>query len=188
MPLCFLTLDQARPLVRDSDLLLFRRRGLIAVAGRSRHSHAAKAAWWGDDLFCLEVREWVGGRAVTLDSQVRRRPGQIDLFQANPDNRWPHYDRRAATACMRRFAGCSYGYRNVLRAALLHLPVVRLFVHPRLDDQLHDRHPPFCSQACALADRVGGAVDPVLLLPDRLTEPGDLARSTFYRYRCTLLP
>ena len=40
---------------------------VIAIAGRGRHSHAAKAAWWGDDLFCLEVREWHGGRAVTLD-------------------------------------------------------------------------------------------------------------------------
>ncbi len=65
---------QVRTLVRDGDLLLFRRRGLISIAGRGDHSHAAKAAWWGDDLFCLEVREWHGGRAVTLSSQVARYP------------------------------------------------------------------------------------------------------------------
>ncbi len=29
--------------------------GLIAVAGRGEYSHAAKAAWWDDDLFCLEM-------------------------------------------------------------------------------------------------------------------------------------
>ena len=36
-----------RDRIRDGDLLLFRRRGLVATAGRGRHSHAAKAAWWG---------------------------------------------------------------------------------------------------------------------------------------------
>src|SRR4029079_15323530 len=56
--------------ILDADLLLWRRRGLIASAGRGAYSHAGKAAWWGDDLFCLEVREWRGGRAVTLESQV----------------------------------------------------------------------------------------------------------------------
>jgi len=54
---------EARLRVRDADLLLYRRRGLISIAGRGDHTHAAKAAWWGDDLFCLEVREWHGGRA-----------------------------------------------------------------------------------------------------------------------------
>ncbi|HTM52465.1 MAG TPA: hypothetical protein VL175_00465 [Pirellulales bacterium] len=36
--------------ILDSDLLLFRRRGLISIAGRGEHSHAAKAAWWHNDL------------------------------------------------------------------------------------------------------------------------------------------
>ena len=45
------------------------------------------------------------GRAVTLSSQVRRFPGQIDLYQANPDDRWPEYDREKATQFMRRLAG-----------------------------------------------------------------------------------
>lgn len=177
---------EARAEIRDADLLLFRRRGLISIAGRGRHSHAAKAAWWGDDLFCLEVREWYGGRAVTLSSQVERRPGCIDVYETNPDDRWPDYDRAAATRFMRRLAGCQYGYGNIVRAALLHLPVVRLATRASLDDGAVDRSPPFCSQACALADRIAGAVDPVLNLPDHLTEPSDLARSPFYRYRFTL--
>jgi hypothetical protein len=168
--------------------LLFRRRGLISIAGRGRHSHAAKAAWWGDDLFCLEVREWHGGRAVTLQSQVRRRPGRIDLFRANPNNRWPEYDRTRATILMRRLAGCDSGYAAVLAAAMLHLPFVRLAVRAEVEDSAIDRRPPFCSQACAMVDRVGGGVDPVPHLADRLTEPADLARSPFYRYELTLVP
>jgi len=73
----FRSLSAAHKEIFDGDQLLFRRRGLIAIAGRSAHSHAAKAAWWGDDLFCLEVREWYGGRAVTLESQVRKFPGDL---------------------------------------------------------------------------------------------------------------
>lgn len=184
--LCLKPLSAVRAEIRDSDLLLFRRRGLIAIAGRGVHSHAAKAAWWGYELFCLEVREWYGGRAVTLASQVRRRPGAIDVFRANAGARWPEYNRHAATRYMRRLAGCDYGYASVVGAALLHLPVARLFARPDVEDAAVDRRPPFCSQACAMADRIAGGVDPTPHLADRLTEPADLARSPFYEYRFTL--
>jgi len=180
--------EAVRHRIRNADLLLFRQRGPIAIAGRGVHCHAAKAAWWGNDLFCLEVRQWFGGRAVTLSSQVARWPGRIDVYQANPDDRWPHYDRAGAVQFMRRLCGCQYGYAAVLGAALLHLPVTRWFIQPSTDDEAIERRPPFCSQACAMADRLGGGVDPVEHLADRLTEPADLARSPFYRYRFTLIP
>jgi hypothetical protein len=182
----FVTLDDARSHIGDGDLLLFRRRGLVASAGRGEHSHAAKAAWWDDELFCLEVREWHGGRAVTLASQVRRFPRRIDVYRANPANRWPEYDRTRSIQWMRRLAGCDYGYAAVLAAAMLHLPIVRWAVRAEVDDSAIDRRPPFCSQACAMVDRVGGGVDPVPHLADRLTEPADLARSPFYEYQFTL--
>jgi hypothetical protein len=178
---------KARWSIRDGDLLLFRRRGLISIAGRGTHSHAAKAGWWADDLFCLEVREWHGGRAVTLASQVACNPGRIDVYRTNPDNRWPEYDRARANRWMRRLAGCDYGYRAVLAAAMLHLPFVRMAVRANTEDHAIDRRPPFCSQACAMADRLGGGVDPVPHLADRLTEPADLARSPFYEYVFTLV-
>lgn len=179
-------LDKAQHRIRDGDLLLFRRRGLISIAGRGVHSHAAKAGWWRDDLFCLEVREWHGGRAVTLASQVARCPGRIDVFRTNPHNRWPEYDRERASQWMRRLAGCDYGYRAVLAAATLHLPLIRMAVCAETEDRAIDRRPPFCSQACAMADRLGGGIDPVPHLADRLTEPADLSRSPFYEYLFTL--
>ncbi len=171
--------------LRDGDLLLFRRRGLISIAGRGVHSHAAKVAWWGDTPFCLEVREWYGGRAVTLASQINRCPGRIDLFRANPDGRWPEYDAAAATRYLRQLAGCDYGYGAVPPAALLHLPIARAWVTAEVEDQAVSPRPPFCSQACAMADRLAGGVDPAPYLADRLTEPADLARSPFYEYRYT---
>jgi hypothetical protein len=178
----------ARRMIRDADLLLFRRRGLISIAGRGDHSHAAKAAWWDGDLFCLEVREWHGGRAVTLSSQVRKFPGRIDVYQANPAGRFDNYDRDGAARVMRRLAGCGYGYSGVLSAALLHLPLVRLFAHADVCDGEFTGRPPFCSQACAMSDRLGGGVDPVTHLADRMTLPADLARSPFYQYLFTLVP
>lgn len=184
----FVPLEAARPQIADGDLLLLRRRGLIAIAGRGQHSHAAKAAWWGNELFCLEVREWHGGRAVTLASQVDKFAGRIDVYRTNPANRWPEYDRTRATTMMRRLAGCDYGYAAVLAAAMLHLPFVRMAMRAETEDHAIDRRPPFCSQACAMTDRIGGGVDPVPHLADRLTEPADLARSPFYQYAFTLIP
>ena len=160
-------------LIRDGDLLLFRRRGLISIAGRGEHEHAAKAAWWGNDLFCLEVREWFGGRAVRSPA---RSPG------TGPHRRVPGQrpEPLAAVRChgathfMRRLCGCDYGYRALLTVAMLDLPLVGLLFHPNLDDDATDRWPPFCSEACSMADRLGGGVDPVEHLCDALTEPADL--------------
>ena len=183
-------LSEQEETICNGDLLLFRRNGLlsrlIGVAGRSRYTHAARAVWWDDTLFCCEVRELKGGRAVTLESQVRRNAGRIDVFETNPSRRWVHYDRRGAVRYMRRLAGCDYGYLSVFRAALRHLPLWRCLIRPDMNDKKKTSEPPFCSQACAMADRLGGGVDPVPHLADRLTEPGDLARSPFYRYRFTL--
>lgn len=179
-------LAEAAPSILDADQLLFRRKGVIASVGRGPYSHAAKTAWWGRDLFCLEVREWRGGRAVTLESQVKRRPGQIDVFRSNPGNHWV-FDRQKSTDVMKQFAGCQYGYWGVLRASFSHLPVVRLLTSANIDDAANDGTPPFCSHACAYADRVGG-FDPVRNLADAFTEPSDLARSPFYEYLFTLVP
>jgi hypothetical protein len=188
----FVSLKDARARLLDGDLLLFRRRrlslgALIAIAGRGVHSHAAKVAWWGDEPFCCEVREWYGGRAVTLESQVRKYPGCIDVFRTNPKFRWPHYNRLAAVRFMRQLAGCDYGYTSVVAASLLHWPLARLVVRPVLDDEHYEKRPPFCSQAVVMADRMAGGVDPVPYLADRLTEPADLAQSPFYEYTMTLV-
>lgn len=68
------------------------------------------------------------------------------------------------------------------------LPGIRRLVRAEFDDRSRDRRPPSCSQACARAYRLGGKVDPVPNLADRITEPGDLARSPFFKYQGTLVP
>ena len=175
--------------IRDGDLLLFRRkRGLIgkliSVAGRSPYSHAAMAAWWNGRLMCLETIQGHGGRAVLLSTLVATHPGQIDVYRANANRR--RFDRDAAVEAMVQITGRRYGWWSLVKAALVHLPAFRFLVLPDTDDQANGSLP-FCSQAVSRACRFGG-VDPVPNLADRLTEPGDLARSAFFCYRFTLQP
>lgn len=77
---------------------------------------------------------------------------------------------------------------DLLHAALFHLPLVRLAVRAEFDDAATDRRPPFCSQAVASAYRLGAQVDPVPNLSDRITAPGDLARSPFFKLVGRLVP
>ncbi len=198
----FVPYCDARRQIRGGDLLLFRPRGFvwraIAVAGRSEYTHAAMAGWWSRRLMCVEMCSR-GGRALLLSNIVRRWPGAIDVYRANASDTQQsgddtdlasgtrQFSRDAAVHAMIEITGRRYGWLNLFRAALLHLPLFRLFVAPDTDDTAESAacHPPFCSQAVAMATRAGG-VDPVPNLADRLTEPGDLSRSPFYAYRFTL--
>lgn len=172
----------------DGDLLLFRRWGFISAAGRSEYSHCGKVGLWHGTPMCVEVREGVGGRAVTVESQVAKYPGRIDLFTANASNRWQGtWNADRAVEEMISFCGQPYGWWHVFLVGLRHAPVVRWFVKPLTSDVHPGCHAPFCSEAIALAAQIGG-VDPVPHLAARLTEPADLARSPFYEYQCTLVP
>ena len=166
--------------IRDGDLLLFRPRGLwtrlIPVAGRSVYAHAAMAGWWEDRLMCVEMTQG-GGRAQLLSNLVEQWPGVIDLLPIQtPIPR--RFSRARALEAMLEITGQRYGWGNLVRAAFLHLPVFRFLVSPEMEDGANGT-PPFCSQALATAYRAGGR-DPVPNLADRLTEPGDLARSAFF--------
>lgn len=182
--------------LRDADVLLYRpgpwlSSWLIAAGGRGRWSHAA-LAWTprchnppARPRLLIESREWMGLRAVALEGQVRRHPGRIEVF------RMPLlsiHQARGACRWLLGQTGREYGWTNMARAALVHLPFVRLVVRPETDDAHFDRRPPFCSQAVAMAYRLGAGVDLVPRLADRLTEPADLARSAFLEYQYTLIP
>jgi len=178
--------------IHNGDLLLFRASKwftsrAIAIAGRGHWSHVGMAAWWGSRLICLEVREWKGGRAVTLASQVARYPGKIEVFHVKPEfcgayvnttKRMKQYDRLKVIGAMIDMTGCDYGWWHLLGAAVRHLPVLRLFTKPVTNGDV-GKHPPFCSEACSIAARLHGP-DPVPQLANRMTCPSDLARSMLW--------
>jgi hypothetical protein len=175
--------------IMNADILLWRRgRGpvgrVIAQLGRGIYSHAGLAAWRDGSLVSIDATQFHGVRQVQLAEHVDRWPGRIDVYRSNPCCRWP-FDRQAAVARMAGFLGSRYGWPSFWRAALWHVPFVRLWVAPEVDDESNGSLAPVCSQAVAIAIRAGG-VDPVPRLPDRLTEPNDLARSMFFDYVCTL--
>lgn len=175
------------------DILLFRGKGIIATAiqkaGRSTYSHAAMLTYIKSIPCCMEMREFRGGRLVTLDSQVERFPGQIDLYTVREEYLF-RYDRRGACRAMLLKCGREYSYAGILSAAANHAFGLRLLAKPNTDDrdQGHDALPEFCSQAVSNAARLGGGVDPVQMASDKITEPADLAQSLLWEPKGTLWP
>lgn len=195
-----------RDCIHDGDILLFRRRCwmphsyLIGQAGWSIYSHAGMAAWWPDaegskgSLFCLEMLQFRGGRAVLLSNRVEQCPERIDVYSPNRlylISKWgdESADRipGEAVGAMKRLTGTPYGWLSLARIGLLHTPIVRWVVPAPIDDRANGTHAPFCSQAIARAYRTAG-VDVVPNLSDWATEPGHLARSLLFGsgYRFTL--
>ena len=181
------------PKLESGDLLLWRTTGtgfftignLIRVAGRGEYSHSAMYASIYGVPCAIEVRERYGGRVVTLESQVREAPGQIDVYRPRPGNEG-FYHRQTAVREMLRVTGCRYGYAALLRAACSHLAGVRMFVKPCTDDRSESTGAPFCSEATSRAMRAAGLLL-VRNLADRFTEPSDQARSDAVEYCCTLV-
>ncbi len=187
---CLLSVDSLDGIAQPGDLLLYRdsrsiEDTLIGRGGRSPYAHAGMLARRNGRWVVLEMLQWQGGHWRFLEDAVRDDEGQWDLFRANLENRWTWWDRSKTVVAMWRFVGRPYGWLHLIRLAILHLPLVRCFVPAVTSDVDADRHSPFCSEAVAIATRLGGLA-PVPMLPDRLVEPGDLARSLFYEYTCTL--
>ena len=188
--------SEARLRIQDADLLLWRPTSwmgwIIARGTGSPYSHASKAAWVTDDvLFTIGTEEGKGGTAELLSALVAAYPGMIDVYAANPDERWPEYDRAASIAWSWRYVlNRKYGWWATIRAGLSRVIVLRWFrfFNPSRDDEANGNHVPNCSAACSMADRIGGGVDPVPGMADICTEPDDLSHSPFYRYRFTLVP
>jgi hypothetical protein len=188
-PLRFVQYESVQSSIKNADLLLCRTgRRLcdlaISAAARSPYVHAGMAAWIDGKLSIVDVLQFHGGRIVPLADEVSRHPGRYDVYRANTI-RFPELDRDAAVEQMRHYADGQYGWWNVVRASLRHLAFVRLLIPPLTDDKANGTYPPFCSQAAGTAYREAG-VDPVPNLADRVTEPGDLARSLLFSYFCTL--
>lgn len=191
--------DVARPYLlpigraelRSGDLAQFRGRGLVsswirwATHGVHSHSGMVRVDTEGNvDL--LEVREFIGGRAIPLEAAVERAPGRIDIFRPRVD-RWPEYSVARAVEMMRIITSRRYGYLGVTRLALQRIPFVwRLFpIETRDVIDGRSSQAPFCSHAVAIACRAGG-VDPVPRKPDYLVTPADLTWSLLFDYVCTL--
>ncbi len=169
--------------IRDGDDALFRNGGLIAATGQGPWTHAAKCFWFGNTLLLAEVREWYGGRCVTLSSQVKKYPGRIDIFR--PKCRADTAKFSAELLC--RLAGHEYGWANIWRLGFSRLPLLRLLSgwRPKTWDMKPTPfgEPMICSQAVIWCERAAGQTDsPTKFLPcphkgDRWVTPDDIGFS-----------
>ena len=162
------------------DMLLFRRKSAISKYSEGPYSHAAMATWYGNTLLCVESREWHGGRAVTLSSQVEQHRGCIDVYR-------PKISGKQAATCAEicvRQTGHDYNYRGILWASILRMPIVRaiyetLFateLDPTADLKSAWHAPKFCSQLVAWCYRAVG-FDAVPNMADSFITPNHLGHS-----------
>ena len=200
---------EAEQYIKEGDVLLFRGRGLsswlIKRYGSGVHSHAAMAHWDNDNLECIEFREFKGGRAVSLKSQVETHPDNIDIFRPARQihsmnfSGWPEnmeaYDReeqidifnedtaKEVTDVMSQLTGLPYGWKNIWKLAKHYLPFARLAKQNIKDDDPMNVF--VCSTAVAYAFRKA-YIDPVPYLADSAVMPADLARSALFKYQFTI--
>jgi len=185
---------EAKNRIQEADVLLFRGKGLISWLikryGGGVHSHAAMTHWDGDNLECLEFREFKGGRSVSLKSQIETHPDNIDVFRvANlieyGGERHELTENVAGniTDVMMKNTGLPYGWKNFLKLGKHYVPFFRLAEQNMKDDDPSDVF--VCSTAVAYAFRKVYA-DPVPYLADSAVMPADLARSALFKYQFTI--
>lgn len=161
--------DDVRKEIWEGDLILIRSRKGVCV-------HAATAAWWGEELFCLAVHKYRGLTACSLEQLVCRYPGRVEIFEVNPQSRWSNFDRPGVTAHLKNVVLTPKDCRNAFWPLIL-----KWFGKIETTGQK-----PCGAEAIRLADRFGGGVEPV---PDKINERiafSDLEASPLYRYRFTL--
>tara|TARA_Y100000310_G_C20478768_1_gene713685 strand:- start:4 stop:639 length:636 start_codon:yes stop_codon:yes gene_type:complete len=200
---------EAEQYIKEGDVLLFRGRGLsswlIKRYASGVHSHAGMAHWDNDNLECVEFREFKGGRAVSLKSQVETHPDNIDIFRPASQihsmslSEWPEnmeaYNReeqidifnedtaKEVTDVMIQLTGLPYGWKNIWKLARHYIPFARLAKQNIKDDDPMNVF--VCSTAVAYAFRKA-YVDPVPYLADSAVMPADLARSALFKYQFTI--
>jgi hypothetical protein len=187
----------------DADLLLFRcfpRRlaelrprhlagvgWLISTLGRGPYSHAALVGRLNGDWYCMEVREWIGGRISALRHHVQRYPGQIDVYSLVESVDGMVIDRTTIVDEMKReIRPGQYGWFSIAGAVVCRVPFCR-WLHRFRPDTNPDawRRAPVCSEA------VHRSVKRAYwdLVPRcSFVEPCDLMRSALLTYKMTLVP
>ena len=166
--------DEVKAEIWESDLILIRNRS-------GKHVRIAKASWWNGELFCVTVRKYRGVTAVPLGQLVRRYPGRIDVYEANPKNRWENYDRQGATGHLKTMSADKFDLQAVLLNMLRNIVSTMLFKSETRSEMIA-----YGADAIRIADRLGGNVEP---LPDRREariEASDFVLSPFYHYSFTL--
>lgn len=200
----FVPYEEVKDLIKEGDILLFRGTGLIGFFIKrytnGDHSHVAMAHLDGDTWECVEFREFMGGRSVSLRSQVAAYPTMIDVFRPLDSVSYQvlgkcneieivkkQYSKEVAANTVKniiRWTGQPYGWVNIFAMIARFVPFIRLFTKQNTDDdELSEAK--VCSTAVTIALRKN-YMDPVPYLADDRVSPADLARSPLLQYLFTI--
>ncbi len=152
----YVPFSRAKKLIRESDVLLFRGRGLISwwikKAGEGRHTHVGLASWHHDRLELVEFKEGnplgillggagIGeGHTISLKGQVEKHDGRIDVFRASSTFNKTVFDEKSQTVhtetrvfepnkvtdALRNMIGKPYGWKTIWGFAKYNLFGLRL--------------------------------------------------------------
>lgn len=210
-----LPIEEARLLIREADVLLFRGNGLfsglIQKAGEGSYSHVALASWYNGSresslLEVVEFREGKGGRTVNLTSAYNSQlqAGLIDVYRVNKPIYRTFYNpltkkvekvavdfnAKGITRSMRNLTGLPYGWKRIWWIAKNKLAGFRWFVNT--EDMDNDNSAidmskiyPVCSTAVAACYSRYG-YDLTPNRADEFMEPSDISRSAILNYLFTL--
>ena len=157
------------PQLKPGDILLFRPTSIMGYLASlftwSRYSHAAMVSVIDGVTYCLEVREFLGGRKIELE----KYGGKYEVWRLK-DSPYSRFGEHAVLR-MSEYIGVEYGWKHIIEAVLLRF--VRAY-----GSRECRKHPPFCSETVSRAYRDAG-IDLRPDIADRFTLPGDLAGSPY---------
>ena len=202
-----LSFAQARPLINESDVLLFRGKGLISRCIKhftdSHYTHIGLASWVNGAgnsdsiLEIVELKEFKGGRSTNLERMVKKYDARIDVLRPipyfvslkfNPETcevelERKDFDGKLVTREMRRHSGRSYGYWTIFK--ILWNKLTGCSRTKMTQDNTDEPKILVCSSAVAYCFSKYG-YDLVPNKGDGYNSPGDISRSTRLNYLFTL--
>lgn len=176
------TYASARSEIRDLDVIAFEGKGLISKAIRvltmGSVTHVGVAIWWEGTLMLVESREFRGGRAVLLSSEIP--PDGVLWLRPRPD--LAASARASAAEWARGVCGAGYSYVGCLRF------LRRLGIPTRKPaEDRETRGARFCSEMVS-ATYLRAGVDLRPDLPDSETSPAELVSSPYLELVARLMP
>jgi hypothetical protein len=185
--------SSVRKRIRSGDLLSFKPRcsilrpwsywtWLIALTNKGHHCHSAMAAWWGENLMCVQMTA-SPDRIVLLSDYVKKWPGTITVSRPLVPR---SFRRKEAVDRMVRITERPYGWVRLFVLGFAHTFTGNLLYPNAADDDQKSKWPPVCSESYSRSMRLSG-FDPVLDRPDSRTEPNHLFESPRMRPLFTLM-
>lgn len=201
--------DKATEEIKTGDVLLFRAPPFPSIGWwitkytGGKHSHVALSYKQNDKVYCVEQREFKGGRMVHLKTQTDANPCRIDVYRpkdkilANVSSEengeilikkekfvfTPEIANAIIDTAM-DLTGTGYGWKTIWNIFKGYAPFIRLVYKDKNgDDEITQAY--VCSTLVTYAYRIN-FLDPCPNIKDARTTPADIAQSSLFDYMFTI--